>query len=113
MSRGKTIPPIRVSDEEYKAIVENAQSCSMPTTSYLRALGLNTPIKSTLDKQLILELMRVNADQGRLGGLLKLWLSGTEKGTRGNTINIRKLLKELEDSQKEIKSYIRALHNDS
>jgi hypothetical protein len=33
------------------------------------------PIKSILDQNSIADLAKVNADQGRLGGLLKLWLT--------------------------------------
>lgn len=109
MAREKNIPPIRVTEDEARQIEENAAACSMKVAPYLRALGLNTPIKSTLDKQLILELMKVNADQGRLGGLLKLWLSGQEKGTQGLTMEIRDLLKEIEDTQKDLKAFIRSL----
>ena len=37
------------------------------------------PIKSILDQNSIADLAKVNADQGRLGGLLKLWLTNDEK----------------------------------
>lgn len=109
MAREKIIPRIRVTEEERETILENAAGCSMSPTAYLRALGLNTPVHSTLDKQLVLELMKINADQGRLGGLLKLWLSGQEKGTQGMTIEIRSLLKEIEETQALLKTYIRSL----
>ncbi len=32
-----------------------------------------------LDHQSILELAKINGDQGRLGGLLKMWLSNDER----------------------------------
>ena len=56
-----------------------------------------------------MDLLRVNADQGRLGGLLKLWLSGQEKGTRGMATDIRKLLDEIKGAQKELVAAVRAL----
>ena len=37
------------------------------------------PIKSIIDQNSIADLAKVNADQGRLGGLLKLWLTDDEK----------------------------------
>ena len=40
----------------------------------LRAAGLNQPIRSVLDHDAVRDLAKVNGDQGRLGGLLKLWL---------------------------------------
>ena len=41
-------------------------------SSYLRNAALNRPINSTADQQAFLGLLKVNADPGRLGGLLKL-----------------------------------------
>ena len=37
-----------------------------------RAAGYE--LQSVIDSRLVLELAKVNADQGRLGGLLKMWL---------------------------------------
>jgi hypothetical protein len=51
----------------------------MSTSAYLRQVGLGMPIKSILDQNSIVDLAKVNADQGRLCGLLKLWLTNDEK----------------------------------
>jgi hypothetical protein len=39
----------------------------------------SNPIKGVLNQALIIQLAKINADRGRLGGLLKLWLSNDEK----------------------------------
>jgi len=36
-------------------------------------------IESVIDANLVLQLAKINGDQGRLGGLLKLWLTNREK----------------------------------
>ena len=100
---------IRVSDEEKAEIAESADGCSMSSGAYLRALGIGHQVKSTLDQQMILKILRINADQARLGGLLKLWLSGTEKSTEGMSLEIRDLLRKIEDTQKELKECVRSL----
>lgn len=100
---------IRVSDEEKAEIAENADGCSMSSGAYLRALGIGHQVKSTLDHRAILDLLRVNADQGRLGGLLKLWLSGSERGTLGMSMEIRALLNRIETTQKELIECVRSL----
>ena len=46
----------------------------MSVAAYMRAVGLGYELQSVIDSRLVLELAKVNADQGRLGGLLKMWL---------------------------------------
>ena len=53
-------------------------------------------------------LLKVNADQGRLGGLLKLWLSG-QSAASADTMKIRKLLVDIEDCQRALKTVIARL----
>lgn len=65
---------IRLSIEELKSLTEKAESHGLNTSTYLRSLGMNYPIKSIVDRQAITALLKVNADLGKLGGLFKLWL---------------------------------------
>jgi hypothetical protein len=39
---------------------------------------LALPIQSTVDQKAILDLVHINADLGRLGGLIKMWLASNE-----------------------------------
>ena len=65
---------VTVNADERERIKAHAAAASLSVSAYLRAAGLGQTIRSTLDHAAVLELARVNADQGRLGGLLKLWL---------------------------------------
>ncbi len=104
--RDKTRPiKVLVTESERAAIERGATAVAMPPSTYLRNLGVGHMPKSTLDQQAILALIKVNADQGRLGGLFKLWLSG-QSSEKGLTIDIRKLLKEIEDMQKMLRALI-------
>jgi hypothetical protein len=40
-------------------------------------LGLAIPLQSTIDQRAILDLVKINADLGRFGGLIKMWLITT------------------------------------
>jgi hypothetical protein len=51
----------------------------LSASNYLRAIGLGMGVTSIIDHRKVDELVRVNGDLGRLGGLLKLWLSNDEK----------------------------------
>ncbi|MBU1343876.1 MAG: hypothetical protein KKE44_02750 [Proteobacteria bacterium] len=81
--KGKIIP-VRVSAEENEKIIELAAKCSQAPSTYLRTLGLEKNIKTTFDSQVIIELARLRSEVGRLGGLVKAWLSPHQKEI-GNT----------------------------
>jgi hypothetical protein len=109
MERRKRIrePFIKVvaSAAERAEIKRLAWAASLSMSAYLRTLGLNWKPKSTLDCRAILALAKVNADQGRLGGLLKLWLS-ERPGQGAPTTDVRRLLKEIENAQAELRGVL-------
>ncbi len=48
----------------------------MTPSGYLRRLGLAIPVESTVDAQAVRELVKINADQARLGNLINEWQAG-------------------------------------
>lgn len=74
-------PPIKVYclPSEKAAIALQAAKANLSCSSYLLKLGMAYEVVSVIDAELIGDLAKVNADQGRLGGLLKLWLTNDEK----------------------------------
>lgn len=64
-----------VNDHERERIEAMAKMAGLSLSAYLRTAGLNHPIRSMLDYDAIMELIRLHADLGRVGGLLKLWLA--------------------------------------
>lgn len=101
----KGSPPLKVYclPSERDQITANAQAVGLTVSTYLLRVGAGYEIKSTLDSQLVAELAKVNADLGRLGGLLKLWLTDDKKlavvGSAWTQGTVRALLKRLEDTQ--------------
>jgi len=87
-------------EEERKQIQALAKETGLSVSEYLRRLGLMYQPASVLDYEKVGELLKVSADMGRLGGLLKWWLSGeapvlrTREGRqiRINEETLRKLL---------------------
>jgi hypothetical protein len=65
--------------EERRAIAAVAGVAGLSLSAYLRKVGMGYEIRSVIDQERIIELAKINADQGRLGGLLKLWLTNDEK----------------------------------
>lgn len=73
----KGSPPIKVYclPEERAEIEANAKMAGVSVARYLRDVGQGYQIKGVMDYEYVRELVRVNGDLGRLGGLLKLWLT--------------------------------------
>jgi hypothetical protein len=95
--------PLRVlvSAHERARIEERAKTAGLSVSAYLRAAGLNQPIRSILDYDAVRELAKINSDQGRLGGLLKLWLS--ERAGQGTSaIELRRLLDRISEVQTQL-----------
>ena len=67
--------PVRVSPEEKERIKALAAKCSAAPSTYLRTIGLERNIKTTFDSQVVIELAKLRSEVGRLGGLVKAWLS--------------------------------------
>ena len=105
-SRDRNRPlKVFVSERERADIETRAAATGLSVSAYLRNLGLGFQPHSTLDQQAILALLKVNADQGRLGGLFKLWLSG-QSAPLPDIANIRKLLAAIENCQLNLKALI-------
>lgn len=88
--RGKPIE-VWVTDEEKLAITDKAEEAGMSRSGYLRALGLNTPIRSVVDLTAVADLAKVNGDLGRVAGLLKLWLA-EKRGEGAKPVDVEEIM---------------------
>jgi hypothetical protein len=87
-----------VSASEREKIEQRAQTAGLSVSAYLRTAGVGHPIKSVLDHAAVMDLAKINGDQGRLGGLLKLWL--VDRPARGiPEIEVRRLLEHIGELQ--------------
>ena len=111
--RESTPVKVWVTPAEKAAIAEKATAHSMSASRYLRALGLALPVQSTLDQRAVLDLAKINADLGRLGGLIKMWLTSNESfQSAGGQAMQRKLestLSEIRSLQKKMSDRIQDL----
>jgi hypothetical protein len=87
-----------VSASERAAIAKRAKEASLSVSAYLRSAALGAQFRSNLDHAAVTELAKIAADQGRLGGLLKLWLVD-QPGRGVPETNVRDLLEKLNDLQ--------------
>lgn len=98
-----------VNDEEKDAIERAAADCSTSVSSYLRNLGLGYIPPSKIDKTHILELAKINGDQGRLGGLLKMWLTNEERQEKVISGQVKLLIEQIEKAQDELLRVVKKL----
>ena len=70
---------VRVTPDEYKKIKENAQYTALAPSTYLRQCGLKKKIMSNIDNLNIVKITQLQGAIGKVGGLLKAWLSPQEK----------------------------------
>ena len=97
----KDYQPIKVYcfPDERETIEEQARSTGLSKSSYLLRVGMGYPIRSIVDHHQVEELVKINGDLGRLGGLLKLWLSN-EKSIGGiDARTIRETLQKIDRTQ--------------
>ncbi len=95
---------IRVTDDEKALIKAKARTCNLSMSRYLVLLGTSYTPPSKLDSTHMLALAKVNADQGRLGGLLRMWLSNEERVTPALEQRLEALLGQIESCQDELRS---------
>lgn len=98
-ARNRLLPmKVFVTDRERARIEERAKAAGLSVSAYLRTAGLGHPIRSVLDYDAVRDLAKVNGDQGRLGGLLKLWLVD-RPGRGASEIDVRRLLDRIGELQ--------------
>ncbi len=106
MPRGsKKVLTAYMDDEEYQAIKKLAGQAKLSVSEFVRRVCLGHEPKSKLDQEAILAIIKVSADLGRLGGLLKLALSEEAIGRQeGNA-----LLDEIRATKRQLDEKITAL----
>ena len=98
---------VPVLPDEEQQIKQNARAAGRTVASYLRNVGLGYEVRGILDNRRVEELARINGDLGRLGGLLKLWLTNDERTDAFGESTIRALLSKIEDTQDKMHDVMR------
>ena len=101
----------RASVQEAEAITAQARGVGMSVGAYLRAVGAGYQPRAVVDRDQVHEMLRINGDLGRLGGLLKLFLTDDPKLNRFDRGQVRQAilaaLQRIEENQVELRNVIR------
>ena len=95
MPSRKPVIKTYVSEAEYARIQASADQAGLSLSSFVKRVSLGYQIDSTVDARAVLDLLKVNADLGRLGGLLKLWLTEPDQHAH----DVRHLLASIESTK--------------
>lgn len=90
---------VPVFPDEKNLIEEQAQRAGMSVARFLREVGQGYRVGGVVDYEQVRELARINGDLGRLGGLLKLWLTNDERTAEFGEATIRAVLSRIEATQ--------------
>jgi len=93
---------VKCTQSEYEAIKDKASMYGMKPSTYMRNLSLNYPLTSRVDAMAFLELGKCRGDLGRLGGLLKMWLTNKNRRAGLNEMDVKALLEKIEMKQDEV-----------
>ncbi|SQB21949.1 Relaxosome protein [Citrobacter koseri] len=85
-------------------IQENAEASGLSVASFIRKVAMGYQVESIVDIDQVVELSRVNADLGRLGGLLKLWLANDPRTVDFSPSLIKTLLAKIESTRQELRN---------
>ncbi|HEO9104701.1 conjugal transfer protein TraJ [Escherichia coli] len=102
----KNSTPIKVYclPDEKAQIQENAEASGLSVASFIRKVAMGYQVESIVDIEQVVELSRVNADLGRLGGLLKLWLANDPRTVDFSPSLFKTLLAKIESTRQELRN---------
>jgi hypothetical protein len=88
--------------EEKNLIEENARAAGKTASSYLLAVGQGYQVTGIVDAEQVRQMAKISGDLGRLGGLLKWWLTDDARVANFTPETIRTVLSKIEDTQIEL-----------
>jgi hypothetical protein len=98
-ARHLRVPVLPEEEREIKRLASNA---GLSVAAYLRNVALGYRLRSMIDLNCVQELILINADLGRLGGLLKLWLTDDPRTADYGEPLIRAVLAKIVRTQDEM-----------
>lgn len=102
---------LRLNDNEADFFEKQVSKTALNKQTYLKNLIMNTPIKSKLDNDLVRELIKIAGDQGRIAGLLKLFILEYEINEE-NQLKIYDLISELNFLKDSLKKGIQQINKE-
>lgn len=107
--KGNTPIKVYCLPEEKARIEANAKDAGISAACFLREVGQGYRVRGIVDYERVREMARINGDLGRLGGLLKLWLTDDSRTAKFGEGTIRALLHRIETTQDQLGQVMRSI----
>jgi len=91
-----------LTEEEFENVKTWAERSRLTLSTFIRKVSQGQPVKSLEHQMFRLELRRLRADLGRLGGLFKQGLAEN----KGPDHELRRLLREIDGRQRELRDAV-------
>ena len=95
---------VYLTQEEHAAISASANRAGVSLSSFAKRVCSGMPVPSLEHALAVKDMLRINADLARLGGLFKLALS--EKPEGNDRFMLQKLLRDIELTQRDLQTAI-------
>ncbi len=95
-----------MNNDEKAELADRAAQSGLSLSAYMKAAGLNAPIRARADLSAVADLVRVNGDLGRVAGLLKLWLA-EKRGQGLRPFDVEKMVGDFRVMQTELSGIMR------
>lgn len=99
-SPNKKVLKAYLAPEEYEKITAMAKQAGVSLSTFAKRVCLGQELRSNIDQEAVMALLKANADLGRLGGLFKMGLSDGSAGRMA--AEFRHILRQIEKSQAQV-----------
>jgi len=100
---------VPVFSEEKEQIEANAKAAGVSVAHFLREVGQGYQVQGITDYERVRELARINGDLGRMGGLLKLWLTDDVRKAVVGSKAIYDLLAHIDKTQSQMAEVMKTI----
>jgi len=97
---------VYLAPEELESILANADKTGLSLSTFAKRVCLGSPVPSLENQQAVRDMLKINADLGRLGGLFKLYLATPDPPVPELPPESRRILREIEARQRELRAAI-------
>ena len=104
MPSKKSVLKVYLASDELEQIMACADRAGLSLSMFAKRVCLGLPVPSLEQQQTLREVLKANADLGRLGGLFKLYLSTPDAPAQELRPEARRILREVEARQQELKA---------
>jgi len=112
MPSSKIVMKSYLTPEEYEHVSKLAAQTGLSLSTFAKRVCLGQPTPSLELQQFRRELLKINADLGRLGGLFKLCLSNQDENSKPLHQETRSILWQIEARQRELKDVVSRFKGD-